>query len=581
MSSIVRLLLAVTLLFAMRPAQSPAPAIGSQTVEPPVTTLKASIRLVELSVVVQDKNGLPVPGLTKDDFTVLDQGEPQEISLFSLAGGAPTAPGVKTLPVGIYTNRPEMTTDVPGNLTVVLLDALNTNAEDQSYARTQALKFLEQLQQQDHVAIYVLTTKLEVLHDFTQDINQLIAAAAGYRGHLSSQLYANQKPLVDLTSSFPAASPLPDQPPAGSGGSSRATSISDRAQILQRLFENSELRHQDLAVINRVEATLSAIEDIAHHLAPVPGRKNLVWISGSFPLAIGQEGPTKQDPTRETHTFERQLDRAVRALNQANLAVYPVDARGLMASVNYDASDPQLVNPRRDPGFKQERDTRDFVSMDLLAERTGGQSFHNNNDLSGVVRKALADGELTYQLAFYPSHGKWDGKYHQIRIHVKRSDLQLQYRRGYFAIPEPTNDQEELKTALDGAVASPIDATNLSLLAQMSLPGKENLDQFGLSLMLNPREIEFVETAAGKSCVLDFVFVQRDAAGKQLSGEQRHAEFTMNPQRYESVFQTGLLVSNHMRLLRGIAILRIVARDAKSGAIGSVTIPMNIPAPKT
>ena len=563
--SIGWLLLASALISATLSGQAPAPAVSTPT-ESPVPTIKATTRLVQLSIVVLDKKGQPVSGLTRDDFTVLDKDEPQKISLFAQEGGARTPPAVKSLPAGIYTNRLETKSEVPGNVTVVLLDALNTRMEDQSYARSQVVKFLERLQPQDHVAIYALTTKLEVLHDFTQDIHQLIAAVARYEGHSSGQLHASETPPADLSTGPPPV-------PQGAAGAS-SSEVSTQLQMMQQLFDNAQQRQQDMAVINRAEATLSAIEAIARHLTAVPGRKNIVWISGSFPLAIGQEGPSKADPTRETRTFERQLERVARVLNQANLAIYPVDARGLMASVKYNAAEPQTFNPRRDQGFKPERDTRDFVSMDMLAERTGGRSFHNNNDLASIVRAALADSDMTYELAFYPSHGKWDGKYHEIKVRVNRPDLQLHYRKGYFATPEPHDDEAETKTGIDGAVASPVEATNLSILAQMTAPEKDKPDQFGLSLMLNAREIEFVDTPLGESGTLDFVFVQRDAAGKQLSSEQRHAEFNLDQKKYESLLQTGLLLTSHLKLRRGVALLKIVVRDARSGAIGSVTVPV-------
>ncbi len=564
----VCLLLLLVLLGVPGLAQTSGPASAAS--EAPVTTFRSTTRLVQLSVVVQDKRGQPVSGLTKDDFTILDKGEQQKIALFAQEGGAASQPA-KQLPPGIYTNLLPMKGEVPGNVTVVLLDALNTRLQDQSYARSQAIKFLKGLQRQDHVAIYSLTTKLEILHDFTQNIDQLIAAVARYEGRGSGQLSASEGLPPDLNPGPPAVSQSPGTP---SLAASSTMSVGAMLQMMQDLFDNAQARQQEMAAINRAEATLSAIEAIARHLAPVPGRKNLVWISGSFPLAIGQEGPSKQDPNRESYTFEQQLDRVARVLNQANMAIYPVDARGLMESINYNAAEPQRVDPHRGQGFGAERDTRDFISMDLLADRTGGRSFHNNNDLAGVVRSALADSVITYQLAFYPSHGKWDGKYHDLKVHVKRPDIQLHYRKGYYALAEPTDNKAEQKAEIDGAVASPLDATNLSILVQMLAPAKDTPDQFGVNLMLNPREIEFVDTSNGKSCVLDFVFVQLDATGKQLNGEQRHAEFNPDEKKYESLLQTGLLVTNHVKLLHGVAVLKVVVRDARSGAVGSVTVPL-------
>jgi hypothetical protein len=212
--------------------------------------------------------------------------------------------------------------------------------------------------------------------------------------------------------------------------------------------------------------------------------------------------------------------------------------------------------------------------MDEMAAGTGGRSFHNNNDLAGVVRTAMADGEMSYQLGFYPSHGQWDGKYHEIKVRVSRPGLSLHYRKGYFATAEGADTESERKAEIDAAVSSPIEATNLSILAQLYAPEKETPDQFGLGVMLNAKEIAFSGVPTGRHCILDFVFVQRDSAGKQLSGEERRAEFAPDEKKYESLLQTGMLVTHHLKLMRGVVQLKIVVRDAMSRSIGSVVVPI-------
>ena len=544
------------------------------TSEPPATVIRTNTRVVQVSVVVQDKNGQPVNGLTKDDFTLLDKGEPQNIALFAQEGGSRSAPRPTVLAPNVFTNRLDAKAQIPGNVTVVLLDTLNTPIEDQIYARKQMVNFLGQIQPQDHVAVYALTTRLYVLHDFTQDMGELIAAVERYKGQSSAQLDASGKPRTDLGNDRPAIAVTPGTDPGGAGPGTG--SIQQVVQIMQNLFDNSQQKQRDMAVINRAEITTSAIEAIANHLAPIPGRKNLVWISGSFPLSIGQEGPSRKDPTRDVRDFERELERTARALNQANLAIYPVDARSLMASVNYDAADPVNYNPRQDQGYKPERETSDFVSMDLLAERTGGRSFHNNNDLTASVRRALADSEVTYQLAFYPSHAKWDGKYHDLKVQVNRPGVQLHYRKGYFATAEPENVEAERKVEIAGVVDSPLDATNLSIVVRLSPPEKGAPKVAGLAMTLDVRDIAFADTPQGKNCQLSFLFLQRDDSGKQMAGEEKHAEFNPPQQKYEAFLQTGMQITNHLTLADKVTVLKIVVRDERSGAMGSVTFPLNV-----
>jgi len=129
-------------------------------------TLRSSTRLVQLNVVVQNRKGEPVHNLTRDHFTLFDQGVPQKIAVFSVQSAAPGKP----TPAGatasnIFSNRFDQAGQPAGSVTVILFDALNTPILDQSRAREQVVKFLRQLQPQDHVALYILTTRIITVNE--------------------------------------------------------------------------------------------------------------------------------------------------------------------------------------------------------------------------------------------------------------------------------------------------------------------------------------------------------------------------------------------------------------------------------
>jgi len=138
--------------------------------------IRSTTRLVQVSVVVTDKKGQPITGLKKEDFTLVDESQPQQIAFFSAEAPRPSIPA-NPLPKNVYTNRYELKGQDPGAVTVVLFDSLNTSPQDQEYVRKQVIKFLKNLKPQDHVAIYALTTKLLLLHEFTQDSAALLNAA--------------------------------------------------------------------------------------------------------------------------------------------------------------------------------------------------------------------------------------------------------------------------------------------------------------------------------------------------------------------------------------------------------------------
>ena len=157
-------------------ASHPFPQAATQ---PPA--VRVSTKLIQVNVIVQDSKGEPVSGLTKDDFAIYDKGKRQEIAFFSeetnegistrsaAAASTPAAAGIVT-----FTNRVTTKNGGAPSITVILLDALNTQFTDMSYARAQVLRFLEQLRPQDRVAIYGLSTRLFVLHDFTSDVHALV-----------------------------------------------------------------------------------------------------------------------------------------------------------------------------------------------------------------------------------------------------------------------------------------------------------------------------------------------------------------------------------------------------------------------
>lgn len=573
-SVLLCLILGITACPLKLAAQTAPVTTAPHQTEPPPVTLKTTTRLVQVNVIVQDAHGAPVAGLTKDDFTLMDQNQPQTLAIFSQEGASIKPAAIQPLPPNVYTNRVEALGKVPESVTVVLLDALNTKLEDQSFARLQIIKFLKQLHPQDHVALYALSTKITVVHEFTQDSTLLLRALDRYLGQSSPQLDASAATAPSLTAEVGSASTSAGGAPSSFSAGTPSADLAALLKTMQEVLNNGYQSARDFNNITRAEATAAALEAIANHLARVPGRKNLIWVSGSFPAGIGLQADSLNNRSREIRSFERQLERAERAMNQANVAIYPIDARGLMVSPEYNSAVHDTASAYGPPKPGVEIDQNTFATMDNLAERTGGRVSRDNNDIAGAVRRALSDSELTYSLAFYPSHEKWDGKFHEIKIRVNRPNVQLHYRKGYRAMPNPADDEAEKKANLDAATGSPIDVTGLSILARLTPPEQRDTNRIGVAIVLDLRELLFIDAQGRKNGVIDFVFVQRDAAGKQLDGDQKHAEFNMEPKKYEAMLPTGLLVTNHVTLLPATTQIKIVVRDARSGAVGSVTAPV-------
>jgi VWFA-related protein len=537
----------------------PPPQDKPQT--PPPAVLKTTTRLVEINIVVQDKKGEPFESLKKEDFTIRDQGQEQQIAVFATHSGTPVVrPSVPTLPSNVFTNRFNRTGQAPGSVTVILFDALNTAVLDQAYARQQVIRFLKQLQPQDHVAIYLLTRQLTVLNEFTQDASSLLRAIERFQGYSSAPLDAST-PDTSLQDAVGSTTPATGLPGAGGAAAQLNDFLNGASGIIS-----------DFANIDRVATTTSAIEAIANHVAQIPGRKSLIWVSGSFPMTLGFDADTLMDPVREHRSFDPELERAARALNEAKMSIYPVDARGLMTAPISGAANSQRFNPRN-PGRGVTVDTSNFDTMNFLADRTGGKAYYNTNDIEGAVRRVLADGEYTYTLGFYPTHGKWDGKFHELKVQVNEKGLTLHYRKGYFASPDPPGGPAESQAALDAALWSPVEWTNLDLQATLK-SFETGSRMLTIQMAMDTHELKLTSKEGRWSGDVEFLFVQLGAGDKPIT--RQHETFTLNlkPETYEALVKNGTKITGKLKLLPDVVTLRVVGRDVSSGAIGSLVIPI-------
>src|SRR6267154_2463767 len=283
-------------------------------------TIRVTTRLVQVNVVVHDKKGEPIADLKKEDFTILDKGKEQKVAVFAVDSIDAPRKAWPKLPPNIFSNRIQRA-DTPTSTTVILFDGLNTRFQDQAYARKQIVKFLSGIQPHDRVALYLLGSDLRILHDFTNNPDHLAQALSKYRGRISGEL--------------DAADPAPRD----------STGNDDLDQFLS----SSDQVISDFYNVNKAKFTLDAMEAIAHHLASLPGRKNLVWVSGGFPFTLGLEpGDFSMDnPNREHRTFHEETTRVARAMNDASIAIYPVDARGLMANPAMSAATSGSTGLRR------------------------------------------------------------------------------------------------------------------------------------------------------------------------------------------------------------------------------------------
>lgn len=269
-----------------------APTVPPEKAEP--ATIKTSSRFVVLDVLVTGKLGQPVHGLKPQDFLVLEDGKPQQVRGFEERGPnlAPPHPApVLNLPPDTYTNY--VSVQPPGATNILLFDMLNTDRQGLAMERQQLLLYLSKMPANTQVALYTLDSAVHLVHGFTDDPSQLIALAK----HLSNKPHPMFSQARDVSVSIAMAKELIMDPVLLS-------------HTIQFLWSEQQGKEESRTLI-----TMQALEQLARSVAVVPGRKNLVWISGGIPFDTASTAP--------------EMRHLASVLAATQTAVYPVDVRGI------------------------------------------------------------------------------------------------------------------------------------------------------------------------------------------------------------------------------------------------------------
>lgn len=528
----------------------------------PTVTLKTFSRVVTLEVVVKDSKGHHVSGLKPGDFQISEQTpsesrakRKQKIADFrevSMAGLAVHDPGLTAqIPAGVYTNvSSTVQNSVP--LTIILVDGLNTEVWHQGRVYAQMLKMLRQLPPDVPVAVFLLGRRLFMLQDFTSD-PKLLQAALSKAIITDGQHLARTDPRDDPNSTYSQLirthAPIPAE------------------MLLAALRTDSDIYAADTQT--RVRLTKDALVSIARYVAGYPGRKNLLWISTAFPIYL-------VDPTGDisrNHDYKGDIQSISAALSDARIAVYPMNPAGVLAPSRYGADqDLPLVSQTRE--IESQMNQGD--TLRLVADRTGGIVCIGDNDLADCVHKAVADSSEFYEIAYYPDSGDWNGAYRRITVDTKLKGLHLEYRQGYFATPEgsenSTGEKDDLQRA---ACEGPLDATSIFLAARRLPPHPKEALKF--YLMINPAALTFIATGnGGRQVNLRVGVCTFDEAGNPLHYMSKDADQKLTPSEYQLLSKGGL---PHTVSLDGprSARVRLAVMDLPSGRIGSVSVKIDSP----
>jgi VWFA-related protein len=521
--------------------------------------LRATTRLIQVNVIVTGKHGNPVTGLTKDDFQVFDNKKSQEIQFFSaednLAPDQTTAP----LPPNTFTNRLGKQAGTPESVTVILLDALNSNFSDQALVRQQVLRFLNQLQPRDRVALYWLGQRLRVLHNFTTDASELRDTLVGFASDSSQN---------------PASSQVDDARSNNSNSSAPAGQTSSREAFREAFAQ----RVTNESTRDRVHFTVAALIEIANHIGSLHGRKSIVWVSGSFPIDLGKEKFDLNWANDTGVSFSGEVAKAAQALSDADISIYPVDARGLIgdgASASQDSSDAHPEFSSEDGHLPAGGATGNIETMKTLAARTGARAFYGTNDLSGSIRRALDDSRSTYTLSYLPTGMKWDGTFHNIKVTVKVPGAEVRARAGYFAIADSAaTSPKTAQTIISQAALSPLDATAIGMRVEIRAPDNPKSRIVTTYIQLDLREIQMRLSNDRWAGAIQSTFLQLDKRGEIIHVDDEIFQLSLTPALYEQSLKNDVRETERIQILPLAVQLCIALRDPSTGNLGSIRIPL-------
>jgi VWFA-related protein len=496
-----------------------------------------------VNVVARDKKGNLIKDLKKEDFTLYEDGKKQEISSFDFenvdqlaATAGPTVSGVAPGTLLHSSKKAPPTLDARDRRLILLFfDFSAMQPEEIDRSVDAAKKFVhEKMQPADLIAVISLSTNMHVDCDFTDD----------------------QQKLASVLSSYNSGE--------GQGFDNGATGSSEGAAETGGSFTEDDT---DLSTFN-ADRKLLAIQSLMQALGKLPQKKSVIYFSNG----ITQSGVDNQSALRA----------ATAAAVKSNASIYSLDVRGLQAfPPGGQAQNASLHGQSAYTGASTLNDLNgNAASQDTLATLstdTGGKAFFDSNDFSGIFSQVQKDSSVYYVLGFTSNNPAKDGRFRHLKVTVKRPDLKLDFRSGYYA----GRDFEHLNRAdreeqLEDELAAQLPRVDVPLYAGASYFRKDDSHYYlAVSLVVPGSQIPFVTEKDKDNATIDIIGEALES-GKFPVGRLRDTvklavESTREVRRKNVQYNTGFL------LAPGSYHLKFVIRENRTGRMGSFETDVRIP----
>jgi VWFA-related protein len=541
-----------------------------------LTKLTARTDLILVPVIVTDKSGKHVSGLKKDAFRIEENGNVRSVSVLE-----------ETQTEKLVARRRDDTSDgysnfVPGEehlwrLTAIVLDTLNTPWIRQLEAKKQLIDYLLRSAAHDEpMALFGLSDSgLHQLHPFTTDTKVLVDALQKLKLSLSSE-EATQPPEV-----------FTDDPSEEQQGSDEEQLI---GTFMQDFTDTLSANYQRIAT----RETLLGMTQLAHAFQAIPGRKTLVWASAGFPFTIDDP----QSFARQGDELQNEYEEAWRALNSANIAVYPVDLNALdfstrnLPSANSGISSTQINNMKGINGPKSamrlpyDKASQQRLTLHALADATGGRACVTVDELEKCFAEAVDDYRAYYLLGYYLG-GETQPGWRKLKVKVTGDGIRVRYRSGFYVTPKIQDSADLRRKQLVDALASPVQYTGLRLTARL-LPSSSDPASTSKSATAGTgkRPAEFMLGVMGNSITIDrekgnaidleVVTLAFDSNRKSVATTSQVIATGLKPEMMQKTLQTGLGIPEKLDLPPGKYEVKFAVRDNSSGLLGTVSVPIEL-----
>lgn len=567
------------------PAQAPAAAAGSNAAELSTQDVMPSFRIqvqrnvVLVRVVVRDAHGHTLPGLTKDDFILLEGKKPEAISSFNVEHGVPFGGGeiaaatTGSAPSAALTGPKPI--QVANRFTALYFDDINSSFDEISRARSAALRFLAaSMKPGDRIGLGT-SSGLHGL-DFTSDRGAVEKALDAIipqpifkqSSQTCPQIFDYQSYMITIQND-PFAKHIADEEAyqcvcvqygntsPGCPAMAAATARGRSAEILNRTEMNTNY-------------SLEGLDKLIQRMSSLPGQRSIALVSPGF---IALSLPFRVDDV---------VDHALRA----NVVINALDDRGLYTDIPMgDASkDPMLVpgHPEVEGLKAQLMITRNRVADDVLAQisgDTGGVFFHDNNDFDVGFRMVGSFPRVYYVLGYSPKGLKYDGRFHPLSVKLANGrQYKVQARRGYFAPKKAPDAVEQAKEEIENAVFSQDQVSEIPMAVHTQFFKTTPADaKLSVLTHLDLRRIHFRKAEGRNLDDLTVVTALFDNNGKFMQATEKVIHFRLRDGTLQRVDQTGITMRTSFQVKSGDYLVREVVRDGETAQISASNDAIQIP----